>query len=85
MNRVAINIGSLSITWYSICILSGIILAYILISKEAKKFNITSSFVSNLVFWCVIFGILGARIYYVLFNLYYYDNDPIEAIKILND
>ena len=84
MNRVAINIGSLSITWYSICILSGIILAYILISKEAKKFNITSSFVSNLVFWCVIFGILGARIYYVLFNLDYYANDPIEAIKIWN-
>lgn len=84
MNPIAINIGPLSITWYSICILSGIIIAYILINKEAKKFNISPSFVSNLVFWCVIFGIIGARIYYVIFNLNYYANFPLETIKIWN-
>ena len=84
MNPIAVNIGNLSITWYAIFILSGIILAYILINKEAKKFNIPTSFVSNLVFWCVIFGIIGARIYYVIFNLDYYAQDPIEAIKVWN-
>lgn len=84
MNPVAISIGSLTITWYSICILSGVILAYILICVEAKKHNIQTNFVSNLVFYCVIFGILGARIYYVLFNLDYYTLYPEEIIKIWN-
>ena len=84
MNPIAVNIGNLSITWYAIFILSGIIIAYVLINKEAKKFNIPTSFISNLVFWCVIFGIIGARIYYVIFNLDYYAQDPIEAIKVWN-
>lgn len=84
MNKVAINIGSISITWYSICILTGIILAGIIINKEAKKNSIPSTFTTNLVFWCVVFGILGARIYYVLFNLNYYSSSPIEIIKVWN-
>lgn len=84
MNPIAISIGPLTITWYSICILLGIILAGIVINKEAKKYNIPTSFVTNLVFWCVVFGLLGARIYYVLFNLKYYSQSPIEIIKIWN-
>lgn len=84
MNPVALKLGNLTVTWYAIFILSGIIVAYILINKESKKYDISSSFVSNLIFWCVIFGIIGARIYYVLFNLDYYMQDPIEIIKIWN-
>lgn len=84
MNKVALNIGNLTITWYAIFILTGIIVAYLLIKRESKKYNISGEFVSNLVFWCVIFGILGARIYYVLFNLDYYMIDPIEVIKVWN-
>lgn len=84
MNKIAINLGPLTITWYSICILVGIILAAIIINKEAKKFGIQTSFVTNLIFWCVIFGIAGARIYYVLFNLDYYSASPMEVIKIWN-
>lgn len=80
----SVSIGSLKITFYSLCILTGIILAYFLIVKEAKKYGIKKDFVTNLVFWCVIFGIIGARIYYVLFNLDYYATSPLEIIKIWN-
>lgn len=82
MNPIAISIGSLTITWYSICILTGIIIAYILILKESKKFDISSEFISNLIFYTIIFGILGARIYYVIFNLDYYLEYPLEMIMI---
>lgn len=84
MNPIAITIGPLSIPWYSICILLGVVVAYVLILKESKKFDISSDFVSNLIFWCVCFGILGARIYYVLFNLDYYFTYPIEIIRVWN-
>lgn len=84
MNPIAISIGSLTITWYSICILTGIIIAGIIICKEAKKHNIKVDFVTNLVFWCVIYGLLGARIYYVVFNLDYYLTSPLEIIKVWN-
>ena len=84
MDSVAINLGSINISWYSIFILTGIIFAWIIIIKEAKRNGIPNFFISNLMFWCIIFGILGARIYYVLFNLDYYLSSPFEIIKIWN-
>ena len=84
MSKIAISLGPITITWYSICIFVGIILAAIIINKEAKRYNIPSSFVTNLIFWCVVFGIVGARVYYVLFNLNYYLNLPMEIIKVWN-
>ena len=35
-------------------------------------------------FYAILFGFLGARIYYVLFNLDFYLANPIEIIKIWN-
>ena len=84
MSKIALSFGPISITWYSVFILLGVIVAGIIINNEAKKFNITSSFITNLIFWVVIFGIVGARIYYVLFNLDYYSVSPIEVIKVWN-
>jgi phosphatidylglycerol:prolipoprotein diacylglycerol transferase len=82
MTSIGIEIGSITITWYSICILVGVILATILINSESEYNDITPPFATNLVFWCMIFGIIGARAYYVLFNLDYYMNNPINIIKI---
>ena len=84
MKQVAFSIGPFSVTLYSICILIGIILATYIIEKESQKYNISKSFIMNLIFWCIIFGILGARIYYVLFNLDYYSAYPLEIVKIWN-
>lgn len=84
MSKIAISLGPISISWYSIFILLGIFFAGIIINKEAKKSNIPTAFITNLIFWCVIFGIVGARIYYVLFNLDYYKAYPMEIIKVWN-
>lgn len=82
--KSVISLGPINISLYSLCILVGIILAFILVRKESKRFNIKDDFISNLIFWCVIYGIVGARIYYVLFNLDYYMHSPIEIIKVWN-
>lgn len=84
MNSIFISIGKISITWYSVFILLGVLLATFIIKKEANKNDIPTSFITNLVFWCVFYGIIGARIYYVLFNLDYYAINPVEIIKIWN-
>ena len=80
--KSVISLGPIDISLYSLCILVGIIIAFILIRKEAKRFNIKDDFISNLVFWCIIIGIVGARIYYVLFNLDYYLARPLEILEI---
>ncbi len=82
MNPYIVTFGEFGITWYSVFILTGIILAYIFIRSEAKKFDIKADFITNLIFWTVIIGIIGARAYYVIFNWNYYSNHVIEIFKI---
>ncbi len=84
MNPEIINIGGLSIRWYSVLILIGIILAIFLAEKEAKKFNYEKDFVFDLAFWAVIFGIIGARLYYVIFNFSLYKNNLLDVFKVWN-
>lgn len=74
MDSVIFTIGAVSIKWYSVLILVGATLAIILLMKEGKKFGYSADFLFNLAFWVIIFGIIGARIYYVIFNYKLYNN-----------
>lgn len=82
MNPILIQIGNIKIYWYSVMILTGILLGTILINQEAKKHNIPKSKINDMIFYTLIIGILGARLYYVIFNLNYYLNNPIDIIKV---
>lgn len=84
MNRVAFTIFNINIYWYSLCILLGIIIAYFLITKEAKKHNINKDTILDLIFYTLIIGVIGARLYYVIFNLDYYISNPDEILKVWN-
>lgn len=82
MNPILIQIGNIKIYWYSIMILSGFLIASFLITKEAKKFNISKDKITDMLFYTIIIGILGARIYYVIFNLDYYSKNIIDIVKV---
>ena len=84
MKSVLIDLGFIQIKWYSIFILLGIITAFTLITIEKKKKNVPSEYLSNLLFYGILIGILGARIYFVLFNLNYYLDYPKEILMIWN-
>ena len=84
MNRVAIDLGFIKIYWYSITmflgVLCGIIVAYIEIKR--KKIDVTKF--ESMSFYAILFGFVGARLYYVLFNLDYYLANPIEIVEVWN-
>ncbi len=84
MDRVALEIGPIQIYWYSIFIFLGLLIASILIFKEARKRNIDEDFLINLIFNTIIIGLIGARVYYVLFNIPYYASNPIEILAVWN-
>ena len=76
--RTFLEIGPLSIKWYAVFILSGAIIAYSISAKEIKKMGYSSSVADDLFFGALIFGIIGSRLWYVLFyDLAYYLADPI--------
>ena len=79
-----IDLGIISIHWYSILLFIAILLGSNLAIKEAKKHGFEEDFMVNLLFLGVIIGILGARIYYVIFNFDYYKDNLIEVFKVWN-
>ena len=82
MNSTAITLGFLQIKWYSIFILFAICASSTIIFLEAFKKKMDKELTLDIIFYGLIIGILGARIYYVLFNLDYYLAEPIEIISI---
>ncbi len=82
MNSILFDFGIIKIKWYSFFIFSAILVAYLLINKEAKKKKLPDDYISDIVFYGIIISILGARLYYVLFNLNYYLINPLEIIMI---
>ena len=84
MNPELINLFGLSIRWYSVLILIGAALGIFLLKKEAARFGMNWDFIFNLSFWTIIIGIIGARIYYVIFHWSEYGSDLLSIFKIWN-
>ncbi len=82
MDKVFLTIGPLEVKYYSVCLLIGVFLGIFLFLKESKKFHYETDTMFNLAFWTVIFGFLGARIYYVIFNWSIYASNPISILQI---
>jgi len=83
MDPVFLTIGDIEIRWYSILILIAVWLCYTLIKKEAMRFKFNIDKVFSMMFWALILGIIGARLYYVIFNYReLYINDPLSILKI---
>ena len=81
MNKTFISIGNISIYWYSVLILIAVLVAIYIALKESKKHNMYN-FINDLITYVIISGILGARLYYVIFNFKLYKHNLIEIFKV---
>jgi phosphatidylglycerol:prolipoprotein diacylglycerol transferase len=79
---IALQIGPLSIHWYGILIGIGILLAYWYVSAELKRRKLPEKPVDDMAFWLILSGVIGARLYFVLFNLPYFSAYPLDAFKV---
>ncbi len=82
MNPIALDLGFIEIYWYSITILLGVISGTILAYLELNRLKMDKEYFFNMIFYALIFAFIGARIYYVIFNLDYYLNNLAEIPAI---
>ena len=64
----ALDIGN-GIYWYGIFIALGLLLGLWFCTRQAKRFGLTEDNVMDTVLWGMPIGVLGARLYYIVFYL----------------
>ncbi len=87
MNPVLLKLGPFQVHWYGLLIVTGAVIAAWLATKEAKRRGEDPEHVWNMLTWCLILGIIGARLYHVFSTptgnfagWSYYRENPIEII-----
>lgn len=82
IDPVAFEIGPLQVAWYGIIIAAAMLLAVMISSREANRLGLEDDMIIDLAFWIIPIGIIGARLYYVLFELGNYIQNPISMFYI---
>lgn len=85
IDPVAFPIGNIDIYWYSLCILLAFLVGFFLVKFEAKKhFKIKEDWLYDYLFFLIPIVIIGARLYYVIFEWGAYQDNLLEIINIRN-
>ncbi|WP_350344832.1 prolipoprotein diacylglyceryl transferase [Proteinivorax tanatarense] len=82
MDPVAFNIGPITVYWYGIIIGVGALTALFLIKTLGKKEGVDPEIFDEFLLIALPIGIIGARLYYVLFNLDAYRGDWARIFSI---
>lgn len=76
------KIGNFELRIYSLMIIIGLLLTLYITRKKMEKMGYQQEYFENMIIVVFIAALLGARIYYVMFNWEYYKNDPLEIFKV---
>lgn len=82
ISRVAFTIFGIDIFWYALILLSGFLLGLLFVYNTSEKRGISKDTVFDIAFWGLIFGIICARIYYVIFDPDSLDGNILNIFRI---
>ncbi|MGN1370215.1 MAG: prolipoprotein diacylglyceryl transferase [Aristaeellaceae bacterium] len=71
-----------AVPWYGVLIASGVLAAVALCMHEEKRLRLKEDTILDLALWAIPLGIIGARIYYALFNWQVFADDPLSVLRI---
>ena len=81
MDRVAFTVFGIDVMWYGILMATGMIFGTLIALKEAKRVGIKEDNILDLAIIAIPSGLIGARLYYVIFNWEYYFNNPLQILN----
>ena len=70
------------VTWYSFLIVIGASLALFFSCREEKYARLPRDTVLDLALWLIPGGIIGARVYYVVFSFHQFQNDLFSVFRV---
>ena len=82
--RVAFEVFGVEIYWYAVLIVSAMVLGLVWFKVHDGRFGIKFDDILDLALFVIPISIICARIYYVVFSLEYFTNNPTEIFQIKN-
>ena len=82
VQQIAFNIFGIDVYMYALIIVTGIVVSYFIATKSKEKFDNNIDDILEVGIISLIVGIIGARLYYVLFNLEYYIESPLRILNL---
>ena len=76
------HIGSFFIAFYGVIIAIGMLVGVSFILKEAKRVGFDEDGFLDICIITIVIGVIGARLYYVIFAWDYYKSNPLSAFNI---
>ncbi len=84
IKQVAIKFHNINIYWYAIFIVLAFIVGIALCKKNDGKYNIKFENILELAIVMIPVALISARIYFIIFKLEYYIQNPLEIFDIRN-
>lgn len=66
MHPEFLNIFGFSIAWYGVLITAGVLGGALLAHRLAERRGLDTNLLGDMIFWTVLWGVVGARVFYVL-------------------
>ena len=82
MDPILIQIGPLTIRWYGFLLTLAIFVAFELAKRRIKAWGLDAERFEAAAFWAVVFGVVGARLFYVLTSWKEFAPNPVSALYI---
>lgn len=82
MNPIAFELFGLEIRWYGIILACAILTAVLVGLYNAKRMKLSQDVVADIALWGIPGGIIGARLYYVIFEWSSYQGNIMEMLNI---
>ena len=78
MHPILFTIGPITVYSYGVMLAAAVLVCTYLLSIDARRYNISRETAYDLVFWCMLWGIIGARIFYVFIEWPYFSANLLE-------
>ncbi|WP_297404900.1 prolipoprotein diacylglyceryl transferase [uncultured Cetobacterium sp.] len=82
MDPIFFHIGSFKVSYYGLCYAIAFFIGIELLKREGTKKGMDKAAIEDYAFVAMLSGLLGGRLYYVLFNLHYYLANPSDIIAV---
>lgn len=82
MFPVVFQLGPISIYSYGLMFAVAVIVCTLLMATDGRRLGMAEDFVYDLMFWLILSGVIGARLFFVVLNAEYFLDNPVEIIML---